>query len=82
MITHAFDLAVVNSWLEYRLDAKRANFQKKTPWILLYFKMNVAQCLVSVHKPVAAKSAYVCGTLLWVHVRVLCVDHVFKVCGH
>lgn len=24
MITHAFDLAVVNSWLEYRLDTKRA----------------------------------------------------------
>uniref|UniRef100_A0A671NB21 PiggyBac transposable element-derived protein domain-containing protein n=1 Tax=Sinocyclocheilus anshuiensis TaxID=1608454 RepID=A0A671NB21_9TELE len=55
MITHAFDLAVVNSWLEYRLDAKRANLQTKDTLDLLHFKMNVAQCLVSVHKPVAAK---------------------------
>uniref|UniRef100_A0A672KBA3 PiggyBac transposable element-derived protein domain-containing protein n=1 Tax=Sinocyclocheilus grahami TaxID=75366 RepID=A0A672KBA3_SINGR len=55
MITHAFDLAVVNSWLEYRLDAKRANLQTKDTLDLLHFKMNVAQCLVSVHKLVAAK---------------------------
>ncbi|ROJ25254.1 hypothetical protein DPX16_20067 [Anabarilius grahami] len=47
--------AVVNSWLEYRLDAKRANLQTKDILDLLHFKMNVAQCLVSVHKPVAAK---------------------------
>lgn len=55
MITHAFELAVVNSWLEYRLDAKRANLQTKDTLDILHFKMNVAQCLVSVHKPVAAK---------------------------
>ncbi len=55
MITHAFDLVVVNSWLEYRLDAKRANLQRKDTLDLLHFKMNVAQCLVGVHKPVAAK---------------------------
>ncbi|KAM3625846.1 uncharacterized protein V6R79_018497 [Siganus canaliculatus] len=55
MITHAFDLAVVNSWLEYRLDAKRANIQTKDIQDLLHFKMNVAQCLVKVHKTVEAK---------------------------
>lgn len=55
MITHAFDMAVVNSWLEYRLDAKRANIQTKDIQDLLHFKMNVAQCLVRVHKTVAAK---------------------------
>ncbi|CAK6978071.1 piggyBac transposable element-derived protein 3-like [Scomber scombrus] len=55
MITHAFDVAVVNSCLEYRLDAKRANIQTKDIQDLLNFKMNVAQCLVRVHKTVAAK---------------------------
>ncbi|KAL7871040.1 hypothetical protein SRHO_G00085370 [Serrasalmus rhombeus] len=45
MITHAFDMAVVNCWLEYRLDAKRANIQTKDIQDLLHFKMNVAQCL-------------------------------------
>ncbi|KAL7399173.1 hypothetical protein ABVT39_020977 [Epinephelus coioides] len=55
MITHAFDMAVVNSWLEYRLDAKTANIQSKDIQDLLHFKMNVAQCLVRVHKTVAAK---------------------------
>uniref|UniRef100_A0A8D0AN67 PiggyBac transposable element-derived protein domain-containing protein n=1 Tax=Sander lucioperca TaxID=283035 RepID=A0A8D0AN67_SANLU len=55
MITHAFEMAVVNSWLEYRLDAKRANIQTKDIQDLLHFKMNVAQCLVRVHKTVAAK---------------------------
>lgn len=55
MITHAYDMAVVNSWLEYRLDAKRANIQRKDIQDLLHFKMNVAQCLVRVQKTVAAK---------------------------
>ncbi|CAK6970582.1 piggyBac transposable element-derived protein 3-like [Scomber scombrus] len=55
MITHAFDVAVVNSWLEYRLVAKRANIQTKDILDLLHFKMNVAQCLVRVLKTVAAK---------------------------
>ncbi|KAL7861483.1 hypothetical protein SRHO_G00129240 [Serrasalmus rhombeus] len=45
MITHAFDVAVVNCWLEYTLDAKRANIQTKDIQDLLHFKMNVAQCL-------------------------------------
>lgn len=47
MITHAFDMAVVNSWLKYRLDAKRANIQTKDIQDLLHFKMSVAQCLVA-----------------------------------
>ncbi|KAM4580374.1 piggyBac transposable element-derived protein 3-like [Odontesthes bonariensis] len=55
MITHAFDMAVVNSWLEYRLDAKRANIQTKDIQDLLHFKVNVAQCLVRVHQTVTAK---------------------------
>ncbi|XP_041827207.1 piggyBac transposable element-derived protein 3-like [Melanotaenia boesemani] len=55
MITHAFDLAVVNSWLEYRLDSKRANNPTKDILDLLHFKMNVAQCLVRVQKTVASK---------------------------
>ncbi|CAJ1087319.1 piggyBac transposable element-derived protein 3-like [Xyrichtys novacula] len=55
MITHAFDVAVVNSWLEYRLDVKRANIQTKDILDLLHFKINVAQYLVRVEKTVAAK---------------------------
>ncbi|CAK6966410.1 piggyBac transposable element-derived protein 3-like [Scomber scombrus] len=37
---------LVSLWLEYRLDAKRANIQTKDIEDLLHFKMNVAQCLV------------------------------------
>lgn len=48
LITRAFDMAAVNSWLEYRLDAKRANVQTKDIQDLLHFKMKVAQCLVRV----------------------------------
>lgn len=48
MITCAFDMAVVNSWLECRLDAKMANIQTKDIHDLRHFKMNVAQCLVRV----------------------------------
>ena len=55
MITHAFDLAVINSWLEYRLDTERAGILTKDTLDLLHFKMNVAPCLVRVHQPVAAK---------------------------
>lgn len=61
MIAQAFDMAVVKSW--YRLDAKRANIQTKDIQDLLHFKMNVAQCLVSVHKTVATwETQYVSGT--------------------
>ena len=45
MITHTFDLAVINNWLEYRLDTERAGILTKDTLDLFYFKMNVAQCL-------------------------------------
>lgn len=55
MMIHALDLAAVNSWSEYRMDAERVKIPKKDVLDLLHFKMNVAQCLVRVQKPVAAK---------------------------
>lgn len=50
MITHAFDLAIVNRWSEYGQDP-----QKKDIPDLLHFKMNVTECLLNVQKPVGAK---------------------------
>ncbi|XP_056116469.1 piggyBac transposable element-derived protein 3-like [Rhinichthys klamathensis goyatoka] len=51
MITHAFDVAVVNSWLEYRRDNEYKGTQPQKFMDLLEFKMNVAEVLVCSGKP-------------------------------
>lgn len=55
MITHAVDLAVVNSWLEYRRDKERQGVPAQYTLDLLHFKMNVAEALVRAGKPQAAR---------------------------
>ncbi len=51
MISHAFDVAVVNSWLEYRRDNESKGTQPQKIMDLLEFKMNVAEVLVCAGKP-------------------------------
>lgn len=45
MVTHSFDMALTNSWMEYRNDASHCNIQKKMD--LLLFKQRVAKTLIS-----------------------------------
>jgi Transposase IS4 len=52
MVTHAIDLAVVNSWLEYRCTAEQLGLRKKDVLDLLHFRLEVAECLVRKNKPV------------------------------
>ncbi|MGH0115062.1 UNVERIFIED_CONTAM: hypothetical protein FKN15_074581 [Acipenser sinensis] len=42
MFTHGFDVAVVNSWLEYRRDAQHSGIPNKEVLDLLHIRMNVA----------------------------------------
>ncbi|XP_031358741.1 piggyBac transposable element-derived protein 3-like isoform X1 [Photinus pyralis] len=46
MITHAIDLALVNSWLEYRTQAILLGLPKKDILDLLGFRMEVAESLI------------------------------------
>ncbi|KAL2083481.1 hypothetical protein ACEWY4_021254 [Coilia grayii] len=55
MITHAFDVAVVNSCLEYRRDQELQGTQPKQVMDLLQFKMAVAEALVRVGKTQSLK---------------------------
>lgn len=48
MITHAFDMAVANSWLEYKQDAENMGIPKKDQKDLLHFKTTLAEELVMV----------------------------------
>lgn len=51
MITHAFDVAVVNSWLEYCRDQECLGTLPQKGMDFLDFKMNVAEALVRMGKP-------------------------------
>ncbi|XP_060846479.1 piggyBac transposable element-derived protein 3-like [Rhopalosiphum padi] len=48
MITHAFGMAVANSWLEYKQDAENMGILKKDQKDLLHFKTTLAEELVMV----------------------------------
>lgn len=50
MIFHAVDLAVVNSWFEYKRDCNRLGVPKKSRMGLLDFRFRLAECLVKVGK--------------------------------
>lgn len=51
MMTHALDLALVNSWLEYRNQASLLGVQKKHILDLLAFRMEVAENLILSKRP-------------------------------
>lgn len=53
MITHAFDMACVNSWLEYKLDCKHIGIYKTMD--LLHFKERLGETLILVGKTLVKK---------------------------
>ncbi|KAE9528797.1 hypothetical protein AGLY_012372 [Aphis glycines] len=56
MVSHAFDMAVSNSWLEYVEDAKKLKVPKKEIMDLLNFRMRLAEELIYVGKTVTPPS--------------------------
>jgi len=56
MVSHAFDMAVSNSWLEYVEDAKKLKIPKKKIMDLLNFRMRLAEELIYVGKTVTPPS--------------------------
>ncbi|XP_015377550.1 PREDICTED: piggyBac transposable element-derived protein 3-like [Diuraphis noxia] len=55
MVTHAFDMACVNSWLEYKMDCKHLNIVNKNIMDLLHFKERLAETLILVGNIVIRK---------------------------
>lgn len=51
MIIHAFDLIVTNCWLKYLKDAEHFKIPKKNIRDLLSFRMNLAENLIRVGRP-------------------------------
>lgn len=56
MVSHAFDMAASNSWLEYVEDAKKLKVPKKEIMDLLNFRMRLAEELIYVGKTVTPPS--------------------------
>lgn len=46
VIIHLFDLAIVNSWFEYREDARKANMRKNEVIDLLAFRLSIVEYLL------------------------------------
>lgn len=55
MVTHAFDMATVNSWLEYKMDYENLNLDKKTKMDLLHFKERLGETLILVGSTIVKK---------------------------
>jgi len=55
MVTHSFDMATVNSWLEYKMDCKHLNIDNKNIMDLLHFKERLAETLILVGNIVIRK---------------------------
>ncbi|XP_050065242.1 piggyBac transposable element-derived protein 3-like [Aphis gossypii] len=56
MVSHAFEMAVSNSWLEYVNDAKQLKIKKKDTLDLLGFRMRLAKELILLGKTVITPS--------------------------
>jgi len=52
MVSHAFDMAVSNSWLQYIEDTKKLKVPKKEIMDLLSFRMRLAEELIYLGKTV------------------------------
>lgn len=55
MICHVFDVAVANSWLQYKKDAEGLNVPKKYQLDLMKFKIDLAKDLINVGKTISPK---------------------------
>ncbi|XP_060846578.1 piggyBac transposable element-derived protein 3-like [Rhopalosiphum padi] len=55
MIVHAFDLIVVNCWIQYKKDADHYNVNKNKRKDLLHFRMALAENLIKVGQNVPIK---------------------------
>lgn len=55
LIAHAIDFAVVNSWLEYVRDAKKANYPKNSILDLLEFRTMIREDLILVGRTLQSK---------------------------
>lgn len=51
MLFHIFDMAVVNSWLEYKRDAIDLKIPAKDIMDLIHFKQRLAESLIMVGSP-------------------------------
>lgn len=48
MVTHAFDVAATNSWVEYNMDCKHLTLKINETMDLLVFKERLAETLILV----------------------------------
>lgn len=53
MIFHAFDLACVNSWLEYKVEMEAQKTPRKEVLDLLHFKLKIGEALIAMSKSVS-----------------------------
>jgi len=68
MVSHAFDMAVSNSWLEYKQEAARINIPIKDQHDLLHFKITLVEELIMVGRCTPGKkrgrpSSSPCGSI-------------------
>jgi len=56
MVSHAFDMAVSNSWLEYINDAKQLKRKKKDTLDLLGFRMRLVKELLLLGRTIITPS--------------------------
>lgn len=50
MMNHAIDMAVVNSWIEYRRDADKIGIPKNKQLDLIHFRQEIAEALILAHQ--------------------------------
>ncbi|CAI6356352.1 unnamed protein product [Macrosiphum euphorbiae] len=55
MIMHAFDMAISNCWIQYKKEADILKVPKKKIMDLLDFRMELAENLILVGKPITPK---------------------------
>lgn len=55
LITHGIDMAVINSWVEYKKEAKNLGLHEKTIIDLIHFRQYLAEALILSGKPITKK---------------------------
>jgi len=71
LITHGIDIAAVNSWIEYKKEAKSLGLHEKKILDLIHFRQYLAEALILSGKPVTKKKevvlVIVCPHLFHLH---------------